>query len=105
MSHSVVRGAIFIPPPTPGGGLSYYILLTRQFGISRIRHKHNTIQAQYNTRDTRDTRDTKDYIFIDTTQDSRVTPNTPHLSLEENKRLYLCCFASCIICFTKLLQL
>lgn len=37
--------------------------------------------------------------------DSRVTPNTPHLSLEENKRLYLCCFASFIICFTKLLQL
>ena len=33
MSHSVVRGAIFIPPPTPRGGLSYYILLTRQFGI------------------------------------------------------------------------
>lgn len=59
MSHSVVRGAIFIPPPTPRGGLSYYILLTRQFGI---------------------------YLEYD----SRVTPNTPHLSLEENERLYLC---------------
>ena len=58
MSHSVVRGAIFIPLPLPGGGLSYYILLTRQFGI---------------------------YLEYD----SRVTPNTPHLSLEENKRLYL----------------
>ena len=54
MSHSVVRGIIFIPPPTPGGGLSYYILLTRQFGI---------------------------YLEYD----RRVTPNTPHLSLEENK--------------------
>lgn len=74
MSHSVVRGAIFIPPPTPRGGLSYYILLTRQFGI---------------------------YLEYD----SRVTPNTPHLSLEENERLYLCCFASFIIYFTKLLQL
>lgn len=74
MSHSVVRGAIFIPLPLPWGGLSYYILLTRQFGI---------------------------YLEYD----SRVTPNTPHLSLEENKRLYLCCFASFIICFTKLLQL
>ena len=66
MSHSVVRGAIFIPPPTPGGGLSYYILLTRQFGI---------------------------YLEYDRC----VTPNTPHLSLEENKRLYLCYFASFII--------
>lgn len=73
MSHSVVRGAIFIPLPLPGV-LSYYILQTRQFGI---------------------------YLEYD----SRVTPNTPHLSLEENKRLYLCCFASFIICFTKLLQL
>lgn len=73
MSHSVVRGAIFIPLPLPGG-LSYYIFQTRQFGI---------------------------YLEYD----SRVTPNTPHLSLEENKRLYLCCFASFIICFTKLLQL
>lgn len=74
MSHSVVRGAIFIPLPLPRGGLSYYILLTRQFGI---------------------------YLEYD----RRVTPNTPHLSLEENKRLYLCCFTSSIICFTKLLQL
>ena len=74
MSHSVVRGCYIYTPPTPRGGLSYYILLTRQFGI---------------------------YLEYD----SRVTPNTPHLSLEENKRLYLCCFASFIICFTKLLQL
>ena len=59
MSHSVVRGDIFIPLPLPGGVLSYYILQTRQFGI---------------------------YLEYD----RRVTPNTPHLSLEENKRLYLC---------------
>lgn len=59
MSHSVVRGCYIYTPPTPRGGLSYYILLTRQFGI---------------------------YLEYD----SRVTPNTPHLSLEENERLYLC---------------
>lgn len=74
MSHSVVRGAIFIPLPLPGGVIILYIANTTVWYISRIRH-------------------------------SRVTPNTPHLSLEENKRLYLCCFASFIICFTKLLQL
>lgn len=82
MSHSVVRGAIFIPLPLPGVGYHiiycklgiWYIFQTRQFGI---------------------------YLEYD----SRVTPNTPHLSLEENKRFISLYFASFIICFTKLLQL
>ena len=73
MSHSVVRGVVFIPLPLPG-----WVALTLYMELEIDIYCLNT---------------------------RRVTPNTPHLSLEENKRLYLCCFASFIICFTKLLQL
>lgn len=68
MSHSVVRGAIFIPPPTPGGGLSYYILLTRQFGIyleyDSLVYIANTTGVLPLTPLTYLWRKTKDYIFV-----------------------------------------
>ena len=73
MSHSVVRGVIFIPPPTPG-----WVVLTLYMELEIDIYCLNT---------------------------RGVTPNTPHLSLEENKRFISLYFASFIICFTKLLQL